>query len=101
MHHVYLRDTTRDELTLVTLPETRVQVAGAAGAQPRRSIDRGLLVQLSIGLAGLLLVAVLARALYPYLPRIARWWVAMRTFLRALRRPALPGSLNPGSNAGE
>jgi hypothetical protein len=74
------------ELELLSLPATRITVAGAPGA-----ISPHIILTVSGGL--LLAVAVLVLA-WSYLSRLLERW-------RALRKPALATRLNPGSSAAD
>ena len=99
-------DTGSAQLQVVELPAVEVTVTGsgaaAAGKRAPLLSPRQLLAA-AAALLALLLTAWLGRTLLPRLP-----WSPMRRslttaveFIAALRRPALPPSLNPGNSAGD
>ena len=102
-------DTQRGELSLLSLPATDIVVgtgasAGASAAVPA-SFDiapRQLLAAL-VGLVALVGLLWLAGKWLPRLPLARATAVLSRGWqqFKALRRPALPERLNPGSNAGD
>jgi len=104
----YWWDTTRRELRLLSLPAVDITVGDGAA----RSVTGGTArLQLSarqwlaLG-GGALALALLLWLAWRYLPRLPLAWAAARCaalwrLLCQLRRPALPATLNPGSNAGE
>lgn len=101
----YWWNTQRGELELLSLPETRIDVAGEGTltktSSGRFSINPRLLLILTVSLV---LLATTLRLAYIYLPRLpwaggsvqlsglARRW-------RTVRKPALATQLNPGSSA--
>lgn len=101
-------DTRREELRLLSLPEQRFTVGGAV---PSAAGGPGLLSAqwlrpLLLSVAALAAIGLVLRWAWRHLPRerlarlhgrILRLWA----WLAALRKPALPSALNPGSNAGE
>ena len=100
-------DTGSAELKLRSLPAVEFRVGGSAGdpvgaAQVARNID---LRYIALGLAALVLFSLalpLLRRL-PQLPveRLLQPMRQLAALWHALRRPALPSALNPGSNAGD
>ena len=97
-------DTTSNDIQLLTLPAVEFTVA--AGAASRHTVDRATLVSLARAALGLVLLAalaMLAARVAPSFPwrRVAQAWSNALARVRALRAPALPERLNPGSNAGE
>lgn len=103
----YWWNTQRNELTLVSVPATHIDVSGAAVAQrtPTLAVSlsprQWLLIAGGVALA--IAVALLARRLLVRLP-LARWQAQGSLYLQRLRglfRPALATRLNPGSSAEE
>lgn len=96
-------DTTRQTLEVVSLPETRFTVGGTAAASTTPDTAGELPVRTIAALVILAVIAVIARMVYRLLPwpRIATALRTARDTLIALRRPALPERLNPGSSAGD
>ncbi len=97
-------DTTRGELQFVTLPAVEFSVA--AGAATSQRLDRSALARLGWGALALAIAGVLAILvvrLMPALPwrEVSRAWSTTITRVKALRQPALPDRLNPGSTVGE
>lgn len=106
-HDYYWWNTQSGALELVSLPETRIEVSGAAVAD--ESETTGLAISprqwllLGAGLALLLGAGLLARRLLRALP-LQRWRQMMSEQwhrLRALFKPALATRLNPGSSSEE
>ena len=92
--------TSSGELELLSLPETRIKVLGEAIPANGPSFDAGKVLA---GVAGIALLVLLLVRLLPRVPG-ERVWALFRDLGRrwqALRRPALPRRLNPGSSAGE
>jgi len=101
-------DTRHDELRLLSLPEQRFSVVGA---EPSTAGGAGLssakwLRPLLASAAGLAAAGLVSWWAWRHLPRerlarlrekLLRLWA----WLVALRKPALPSRLNPGSTAGE
>ncbi|CAA0078274.1 Uncharacterised protein [Halioglobus japonicus] len=103
----YWWNTQSGKLELLSLPETHIEVTGAAvSEQPtttRLSISPQQWLLLGAGLALLLGAVLLARRLLRKLP-IARWRELLSQQLhrlRALFKPALATKLNPGSSSEE
>jgi hypothetical protein len=97
-------DTTGNELQLVTLPAVEFTVA--SGAASRQAVDRTTLVSLAWAALAIVLLAalvMLVSRLAPSLPwrRAGTAWSTALARVQALREPALPDRLNPGSSAGE
>jgi len=102
-------DTQRGELNLLSLPATEIVVGTGGSAGTSAAVQSSLDItprQLLAALVGLLTLAGfvwLARKWLSRLPlaratsQLSSWWQQ----LKALRRPALPEQLNPGSNAGD
>lgn len=97
-------NTASGDLELLSLPETRIDVAGTPLADGSGSSnDKQRLV---LALAGLMAMAFLLWLTVKILPRLPLSGVMalcskLETRWRALRRPALASRLNPGSSAGE
>ena len=104
----YWWDTTRRELRLLSLPAVEIAV-GDGAARPVTGGAARLQLSARQWLAlggGALALALLLWLAWRYLPRLPLAWAAARCaalwqLLCRLRRPALPATLNPGSNAGE
>ena len=103
----YWWNTQRATLELLSLPETRIDVAGADYAQQTRKEAYSLSPRqwLTLGVSVVLIIATLtlAKVFLPHLP-LSRWWAGLSVQvqrLRALFKPALATRLNPGSNAEE
>ncbi len=103
----YWWNTNTGKLALLTLPETRIDVAGSAAAAPatpaRIAITPRQWLLAGAGLALMIAGTLLARYLLPRLP-VARWRGQLSALLHRLRglfRPALATRLNPGSSSGE
>ena len=102
-------DTQRGELSLLTLPTTEIVVGTGESARTSAAVPATVDLtprQLLAGLAGLVALAGmlwLARKWLPRLPLARVTSVLSHGWhqLKALRRPALPERLNPGSNAGD
>lgn len=98
-------DTQEAKLKLLSLPTTTITVG--AGVTATENTGPSIAPrQLLTGLAGLVLLAGFGWLLYKWLPRLplARFNAAVSALwrqLQALRKPALPARLNPGSSAGE
>lgn len=94
-------DTGNNELKVLSLPQTRIAVAGTAGATadtPRDGPDRAGVLRAALVLATLAAVLLLARIAWRLFPR-AQCRAALRRARDTLaewRRPALPDHLNPG-----
>lgn len=103
----YWWNTGSAKLELLSLPETRIDVSGAAIAPPSPSPVYSISARpwlLLVG-AGALLIALLlaAKVFLPRLP-LARWRTRLSDQVQRLRsvfRPALATRLNPGSSAEE
>ncbi|MCB1699412.1 MAG: BatD family protein [Halioglobus sp.] len=103
----YWWDTSRGELKVLSLPATVITVG--AGGQGANTGGDGLPVtrrQMLLVAGGLVLLAAVLWLIWLYLPRISsgrlgRGLAALRRQLDAMRKPALPERLNPGSSAGE
>ena len=103
----YWWNTLSGKLTLLSLPETRIEVAGTASAQ--RATEKSFSISarqwLILGAGTVLLIAaiLLAKRLLPRLP-LAHWKTQLSQRwqrLRGLFKPALATQLNPGSSAEE
>lgn len=99
-------NTRKGELAVLSLPETRVSIAGSIGdTAPERSVYpdwRSIL----FALAGLLLLGIAGRVAYARIPaRVGVGWKTLASRLarswRRLRQPALATRLNPGNSAAE
>ena len=105
----YWWNTERGELELVSIPAVDISVAaGKAGGASKREaleIDWRSLVDTLVWVLAATLFAWLGWRLLPGARRAAAWLVAQLTILRQRyydwRKPGLPASLNPGSNAGD
>jgi hypothetical protein len=98
-------DTREAQLKLLSLPTTKITV-GAGATTTGKTAPRVAPRQLLAALTGLVLLAGIGWLLYKWLPRLplARFTAAVSALwrqLQALRKPALPERLNPGSSAGE
>jgi hypothetical protein len=99
-------NTSSGQLELLTLPATEI-TAGAAGPATRAiSLPDVSLRQLVTFLIGFVLLAGLLWLATKWLPRLplarcTRTLSDLWQQLQALRKPALPERLNPGSSAGE
>jgi hypothetical protein len=101
----YWWNTQNSELELLSVPETRIVIAGAALAEEAASTSRTVTPrQLLVLFIGLIVLAIIARVAMIYLPRLP--WAKPTATLsnlvsrwRALRKPALAAQLNPGSSA--
>jgi hypothetical protein len=102
----YWWDTTKSRLQLLSLPETRFEVTGAAtAAEPSQRATYFISPQQWLALGAsvvLIIIAIyLATTLLPRLP-LSRWRMQLARQIRRLRglfKPALATQLNPGSNA--
>lgn len=100
-------DTDNEELVLVSVPETRIEVAGLSQKQDQpTSIMPFSLRQIAVLVVGLLLIAILLRLswkLMPHLPitRLKKALSQLYSRIQDLRKPALASQLNPGSSAGD
>lgn len=99
-------NTTSGQLELLTLPATAITVGAASVVKTGTAMPEVSLRQLVTFLLGLTLLAGLVWLTSKWLPRlplagIARTLSGLWQQLRALRKPALPERLNPGSSAGE
>ena len=105
----YWWDTGSGELSLVSLPAVDITVvAGTAGTGSEREtfdIDWRQLLDYLLWAATATIVAWLAWRLLPAFQRLSRWLLGalkvLRRRYRDWRRPGLPPSLNPGSNAAD
>jgi hypothetical protein len=104
-------DTTNAKVQLLSLPAVEFVAGGTAMApisaeQIARNLDWRLLLKVLAG-AMLALVLVLALRQLPALPTdrvltpLRAQWQKLVAAWRALRKPALPDRLNPGSSAGD
>ena len=103
----YWWDTQSDKLKLLSLPETRIDVAGAAPTQQATKTPFSISPRqwLLMAVCTVLLIAsvLLARRLLPRLP-LSRWREQLSQLLHRLQglfKPALATRLNPGSSAEE
>jgi hypothetical protein len=98
-------NTTSGELELLSLPETRISVAGSIGSTTADSPGPSFSSRQILALTACFLALVTAgRLAYLYVPRLP--WAQGSAFLaslarrwRLLRKPALAAQLNPGSSA--
>ena len=101
----YWWNTQNAELELLSVPETRIVIAGAAPAEEAAATPLSFNPrQLLVLFIGLIVLAVIARVAMIYLPRLplAKVTAALSSLAsrwRALRKPALAARLNPGNNA--
>ncbi len=101
-------DTGSKQLQLIALPATDISV-GSGSTTVLKSTTTDLDItprQLLIFIAGLALLALVLRLAWKFLPRslLAKFRALLTDRwhqLKALRKPALPEQLNPGSSAGE
>ena len=103
----YWWDTQRGKLTLLSLPETRIDVAGTVATQQATktpfSISARQWLLIAACAAVLIALVLLARRLLPRLP-LSRWQEQLSQLLHRLKdlfKPALETRLNPGSSAEE
>lgn len=97
----YWWNTQRAKLTVLTVPQTRIEVAGAADPQPTLpgTVSPKWWHWALLALVFVLTAARLTRNLVN--PSLPRPLLALAQRLRLLFRPALATRLNPGSNDGE
>ncbi len=102
-------NTASRQLQLVSLPPVNVTVVAAPGTAPGKAGGTRIGAGHGMLLAGLLLLAAAVFAARQPLSQVCRWLLStlvngirrLDQALAAWRRPGLPPSLNPGSNAGE
>lgn len=101
-------DTSSGKLQLLTLPAIDITVgSGVAAATGDGTGRRGVSArEVAVFSIGLLLLAILGWLGWKFLPRLplqrlGSALASLQTRLQNLRKPALPGQLNPGSNAGD
>jgi hypothetical protein len=95
------------ELVLVSLPETRIEIAGASTVEDKPTAHRWFTPREAIALLlGMVLFALLLRLAWmalPHLPiaRLKNKMSQLYSVIQDLRKPALARRLNPGSSAGD
>ena len=101
-------DTGTRRLRWISLPDTEFSVGPGVAARTGTGLALPWLTneQRLLLLGGLVLLCAALWLVWRLLPKLplARWRRQLENawhFLQALRRPALPASLNPGSNAEE
>ena len=107
----YWWNTETQELSLLELPAIEIQVAAGAGAgsdagdRQHQAIDWRAVFRTLAWATGVALLLWLGWLLLPVarqaLARVLGAWHWLVAGYRAWRRPGLPGSLNPGSNAAD
>jgi hypothetical protein len=104
-HDYYWWNTSAGELQMLSLEQTKIEVAGqAASSEANAWVPTFSLRQLlafAVGIVGIAVLLKLLSKLWPLLPldAISHAWAEIVTVVRSLRKPALAQRLNPGSNA--
>ena len=100
-------NTNSEELVLVSLPETRIEIAGASTVEDQSTAHRWFTTREAVALLlGLVLFAIALRLAWmalPHLPltRLKNKLSQLYSLIQDLRKPALARRLNPGGSAGD